>query len=172
VSAPTELPDGDDRELPPGEYWFEDLQAGDFFLTDAVAVTAAQITAFAELSGDFFAVHLDDEFARAQGFPSRIAHGLLVLSLVDGLKNRSAVKLMAVASLGWDWKFRAPVVAGDHVRARVRVVATRISSKGLGVVTLALTATKQDDQIVQEGETTLILRHRPSPPASGTAILR
>ncbi len=149
------------RKLGAGEYWYDDLQRGDFYATDSVEMTAAQITAFAELSGDFFDVHMSDEFAQAQGFPSRIAHGLLVLSLIDGLKNRAAVKLMAVASLGWDWKFKGAVVAGDRIAARIRVVGKRVSSRGHGIVSLALTATKHGGQVVHEGETTLIMRHRP-----------
>jgi acyl dehydratase len=148
------------RELSAGEYWYEDVESGDGFSTDSVVVTNAQITAFAELSGDHFEVHTSDEFARALGFPSRIAHGLLVLSLIDGLKNNAPVKLMAVASLGWDWRFKAAVVAGDEISARLRIVAKRLSSKGQGLVTLALSATKQGGQILQEGETTLILRRR------------
>ncbi len=150
------------RELPAGDYWYEDLAPGDHFDTGTVVINGSQITAFAELSGDFFDVHMDDEFAREQGFPSRIAHGLLVLALVDGLKNRSPVRLMAVASLGWDWRFKAAVVPGDHIGAHLRVAAKRLSSKGQGLVTLAIRATKQDGQTVQEGETTLILRHRPA----------
>lgn len=157
---------GGGRELSAGEYWYEDVKSGDGFSTGSVRLTNAQIDMFAELSGDHFEVHTSDEFAKAQGFPSRIAHGLLVLSLVDGLKNNSPVKLMAAASLGWDWKFKAAVVADDEISARVRVVAKRISSKGQGLVTLALTATKRGGQIVQEGETTLILRHRPKVTAS------
>ena len=157
---------GGGRELSAGEYWYEDLEPGDYFSTGSVLVTNAQIAAFADLSGDHFEVHTSDEFARAQGFPSRIAHGLLVLSLVDGLKNNSPVKLMAVASLGWNWKFKAAVVADDRISARIRVVAKRISSKGQGLVTLALSATKQGGQIVQEGETTLILRRRAEVAAS------
>ena len=151
---------GDGRELPAGEYWYEDIEPGDGFATGSVVVTNAQIAAFADLSGDHFEVHTSDEFARAQGFPSRIAHGLLVLSLIDGLKNNASVKLMAVASLGWDWRFKAAVVAGDEISARLRVVAKRLSSKGQGIVTLSLSATKQGGHIVQEGETTLILRRR------------
>ena len=30
---------------------------------------------FAGLSGDFFDLHMDDRFARSQGFPGRVAHG-------------------------------------------------------------------------------------------------
>src|SRR4051812_13519420 len=95
------------RALAAGEYWFEDLAEGDHYETGRIVVTEAHIVSFAGLSGDFFDIHMDDEFARSQGFPGRIAHGLLGLALTDGLKNRAAVRVMAIASLGWAWKFCA-----------------------------------------------------------------
>lgn len=150
------------RQLPPGEYWFEDLSEGDNFETGRLVVTEAHIVAFAGLSGDFFDVHMDDDFAREQGFPARIAHGLLGLALTDGLKNRTSVRLMAVASLGWNWRFRAPIIAGDRIGARIRTAGKRLSSKGQGIVTLALDVTKQDGTTVQDGETILVLRQRAS----------
>ena len=150
-----------ERELPAGNYWFEDLHAGDWFVTGRIVVTEAHIVAFAGLSGDFFDVHMDDEFAREQGFPSRIAHGLLGLALTDGLKNRSAARIMAMASLGWNWRFVAPILAGDRISARVAVSETRLSSKGQGIVTLHLEVTQQEGRVVQQGETTLAVRRRP-----------
>ena len=150
------------RQLPPGEYWFEDLLEGDHFETGRLVITEAHIVAFAGLSGDFFDVHMDDDFAREQGFPARIAHGLLGLALTDGLKNRTSVRLMAVASLGWNWRFRAPIIAGDRIGARIRIAGKRLSSKGQGIVTLALDVTKQDGSTVQDGETILVLRQRAS----------
>jgi acyl dehydratase len=148
------------QPLVPGEYWFEDSREGDHFETGRIVVTDAHIVGFAGLSGDFFDVHMDDEFARSQGFPARVAHGLLGLALVDGLKNRSSVRLMAIASLGWNWRFRAPILAGDRIGAKVRVSGARLSSKEQAILTLAFEVTKQDEMIVQDGETTLLMRRR------------
>ena len=148
------------RALPAGEYWFEDLRAGDHYETGKIVVTEAHIVTFAGLSGDFFDLHMDDEFAKSQGFPARVAHGILGLALTDGLKNRSAVRLMAAASLGWNWKFCAPILVGDRIGAKLRVAAVRLSSKGQGILTLALQVTNQAGLVVQEGETTLLVRHR------------
>jgi acyl dehydratase len=150
------------RLLSAGDYWFEDLEPGDWFETGHLVVTEAHIVAFAGLSGDFFDVHMDDDFARAQGFPGRIAHGLLGLALTDGLKNRSAVRMMAIASLGWNWRFTGPIVAGDRIGVKLTVQAARLSSKGQGLVTLHLEVTQQAGRVVQEGETTLMIRLRPA----------
>ncbi|WP_407123244.1 MaoC family dehydratase [Bradyrhizobium sp. STM 3561] len=151
---------GEERALSAGEYWFEDLVVGDHYQTGRLVVTDAHIVGFAGLSGDFFDVHMDDEFARSVGFPGRVAHGLLGLALTDGLKNRSAVRILAIASLGWNWKFRAPIFSGDRIGAGVRIAGTRLSHSGQGILTLAFEVTKQDDTIVQEGETTLLVRRR------------
>lgn len=149
------------RALPAGDYWFEDLQAGDHYETGGIAIEPSQISEFARLSGDFFELHVDDEFARSQGFPARVAHGLLGLALTDGLKNQAPVKIKAVASLGWNWRFCAPIFAGDRISAGIRVASTRRSSQGKGIVVLAITVAKPDGEVVQEGETTLMVRSRP-----------
>lgn len=94
------------RRLKPGEYWYEDLIVGDHYDTGHIVVTEAHIVGFAGLSGDFFDLHVDDEFARANGFPARVAHGLLGLAMADGLKNRSPVRIVVIAALGWNWNFR------------------------------------------------------------------
>ncbi len=105
------------RQLAPGLHALEDLGRGEWYETGSVTLTTDMIDRFAELSGDRFEIHMDAEAARRLGFADRVAHGLLVLSLVDGLKNQSDVRLLAVASLGWDWHFLAPVLAGDTISA-------------------------------------------------------
>jgi len=148
------------RQLPPGDYWFEDLHDGDWFETGRMVVTEAHIVNFAGLSGDFFDIHMDDDFARAQGFPRRIAHGLLGLALADGLKNRAPVRLMVAASLGWNWQFTGPILAGDRIGATITILEKRLSSKGKAILTLHLEVTQQEGRVVQKGETTLLARLR------------
>lgn len=150
------------RSLPPGDYWFDDLHPGDWFETGRIVVTEAHIVNFAGLSGDFFDVHMDDDFARAQGFPGRIAHGLLGLALADGLKNRASVRLMVAASLGWNWQFTGPILARDRIGARITVQEKRLSSRGQRILTLHLEVTQQEGRVVQKGETILLMRPKPA----------
>jgi acyl dehydratase len=148
------------KALAPGLYGLDDLAVGDWYTTGETVVTAGMIDAFAALSGDRFEIHMDDAAARSHGFPGRVAHGLLVLSLLDGLKNEADVTLRAVASLGWDWSFRAPVFIGDRLRARIEVRATRpVKTPGRGLLTLGLVATDGEGRVVQEG-TTLLMMYR------------
>jgi acyl dehydratase len=148
------------RHLPAGDHFFEDLAIGDGLETEGLVVTESHVVQFAGLSGDFFSLHMDDDFAKAQGFPARVAHGLLVLALADGLKNRASARIMAVASLGWRVDFRQPVFAGDRISAAVEITGRRLSSKGKPLLTLSLTVTNQNGAVVQAGETTLVVRRR------------
>ena len=104
----------DGRKLADGFFDFDAVQIGDWYRTSSLTVTADHIDRFANLTGDRFEIHMSDERARAHGFRGRVAHGLLVLSLVDGLKNQAETRLDAVASLGWDWSFQNPVLIGDN----------------------------------------------------------
>jgi 3-hydroxybutyryl-CoA dehydratase len=146
--------------LPAGKYFYDDLTVGAYFRTGRITVTEAHIVAFAGMSGDFFDVHMDDRFAREQGFPGRIAHGLLGLCLVDGLKNRAEAQLQAVASLGWsEWSFKAPILAGDSIEAIVSVAEMRLTSSGdRGVVHLGFEVRNQHGVTVQSGRNVLLMR--------------
>ena len=149
------------RELAPGLYFHDDLAPGDRFRTGGIVVTESHVVGFAGLAGDFFGVHMDDVFARGLGFPGRVAHGLLVLALVDGLKNRTAVQLAAVASLGWEWSFAAPVMIGDRIAAELVVAATRPTKRAdRGIVRLEVSVRNQAGTQVQRGVNTLMMRRR------------
>lgn len=154
------------RLLVPGEYSFDDLSVGDHFFTSGVTVTEAHIVGYAGLSGDLFDVHMDDEFARAQGFQGRIAHGLLGLALADGLKTRSSVRLLGIATLGWNWSFRAPLFAGDRIHVRLEVSAKRGTRRGdRGIATFDLQVLNQSSKVVQDGSTQLMMARKTPAPA-------
>jgi 3-hydroxybutyryl-CoA dehydratase len=139
--------------LPPGLYTFDQLQIGDSIATDQTTVTARAIVEFAALTGDNFEIHMTDHGAAKHCFPSQVAHGLLVLSLVEGLKSRAAARFSAFASLGWDWAFRKPVFAGDSIRCTVTVIAKRRSpNPAHGLLTLDIQVLNQRDEVVQKGQ--------------------
>ncbi len=146
------------KDLTPGTYGYGDLARGDSWLTGEVEVTTALIDAFAGLTGDRFEIHMSEEGAAALGFKARVAHGLLILSLVDGLKNQAPVQLRAVASLDWQWTFLQPVYAGDRIKARLTVRSIGLTKKPeRGIVMLSFAVTNQDDQLVQNGTNQLMM---------------
>ena len=146
------------RDLPPGLYRYGAVRPGDRIRTGTATVSAAAIDAFADLTGDRFVIHMDEAAARARGFDGRVAHGLLVLSLVDGLKNRTPAQFDAIASLGWNWTFAAPVIAGDTIGATITVAAKRpVSRPDRGILTLDFSVTAQDGREVQRGTNLLMV---------------
>jgi acyl dehydratase len=147
----------------PGPNWYEDCAVGDGFTTGGIVVTESLIQAFAGLSGDFFELHVDDEFARRLGYPGRVAHGILGLALTDGLKNRAEHRFRAVASLGWNWKFSGPIFVGDRIQAEVSVQARRETKRAdRGILTLAFKVRNQRGEVVQEGTNELMVQRRPA----------
>ena len=146
------------RQLTAQDLSYGDIATGDWFETGAVAVTERMIDAFAELTGDGFEIHMSVAGAERHGFPARVAHGLLVLSLVDGLKNQAQARFRAISSLGWDWTFAAPVLAGDEIRARI-VVANKRETRNTarGILTLRFAVTNQRGETVQSGENKLMV---------------
>ena len=146
------------RELGAGEYGYDALNPGDYYRTAGITVTEAHVVGFAGISGDLFDVHMDDEFAREAGFGGRIAHGLLGLALADGLKTRSKVRLKGIATLNWNWSFRAPLLINDRIHAQLTVKSKRPTRKpGRGIVTLEMKVLNQRAEVVQEGETQLMM---------------
>jgi acyl dehydratase len=74
---------------------------------------------YAEASGDDFALHLDDNFARSVGLPGRIVHGLCTMAFAGravreaaGVDDPRLLKRLAV-------RFSAPVFPGEAVTTRV-----------------------------------------------------
>ena len=143
--------------LSPGSYGYHDLKVDDCLVTDTRIISTALIDDFAHVSGDTYEIHMSDTAAQAKGFERRVAHGLLVLAVIDGLKNNAPARFDALASLGWTWRFVAPVLAGDHVSARFVIREKRLTSNGnRGIIKTAAEAMNQHGDVVQEGENGLI----------------
>ena len=64
---------------------FEELQIGDTLITEKHTVTLQNIEDFAELSGDKFYAHMDENSLEGTIFTERVAHGYYILSRAAGL---------------------------------------------------------------------------------------
>ena len=115
------------------------------------------IDAFADLTGDRFEIHMSDAAARRHGFEARVAHGLLVLSLIDGLKNQAPAQLKARASMGWDWQFRRPVLLGDRLSVSYEITEIADArADDQAILTLAFGVLNQNSDTVQNGTNRLL----------------
>jgi acyl dehydratase len=146
---------------------YDEIEPGLVFETGGITVTEGHILAFAGLSGDFFDIHMDDDYARALGYPRRVAHGILGLALCDGLKNRAETRFAAIVSLGWRWRFTGPILIGDRLSARVEVLSKRPTRRpDRGIVTLGFLLRNQRGETAQEGENDLMVRRAAAAEAS------
>ena len=84
-------------------------------------VTQEQINAYAEASGDFNPIHVDEEFARSVGLPGAIAHGLLEMGILAEVVSRWAGGSSRL--LGLQCRFSKPLQAGDAITCTGKVVA-------------------------------------------------
>jgi 3-hydroxybutyryl-CoA dehydratase len=80
-------------------------------------LTQAQISAYAEASGDFNPIHIDEVFAKSTPLGGTIAHGMLVLAFLSEMMT-AAFGDAWLRSGKLDVRFRAPARPGDIITAR------------------------------------------------------
>ncbi len=97
---------------------FEDLQLGQSAQT-VKTITADNVRAFAEVSGDHNPVHLDPEHAAKTMFKVCIVHGGLMGSLISGLVSKELPGSI-VRSMELD--FLRPVPVGSTVTSQFEIV--------------------------------------------------
>lgn len=123
-----------------------------FTASITVQVTDKMVHQFAELSGDYNPIHLDDEYAKGTRFKRRIAHGMIVgalisRALVDGI-GRGGIYL------GQSLKFVNPVFIDDFITITIKITGLR---KEKGLATVETNATKANGDLVVKGEAVIMM---------------
>lgn len=135
----------------------DDFSIGDVFRTAGITVTESHVVGWAGLTGDFYPLHMDQEYASRTQFGGRIAHGPMIFALAVGLVAQSGIGGdAAIAWIGVDkMRMQAPVRIGDTVRVTVEVkeqVPTRSPQKGIQMWLYTVTN--------QRGETVMSFEYR------------
>lgn len=144
--------------------YFEEFTVGDEFVTPGRTITESDVVAFAGLSGDYNSIHTDETYAAENSvFGKRVAHGLLGLSIVEGLKLRTGIcEDTALASLEWSWRFTKPIFIGDTIHALIRITETRATSKpDRGIVREHVALLNQSGEVVSEGDHVMMMKRKP-----------
>jgi acyl dehydratase len=141
--------------------YFDDIEVGEVSESPGRTVTEADIVIFAGLSGDYNILHTDAEFMKSSIFGERIAHGLLGLAIQSGLFTRAGIPYATLGAGTLRWKFKGPIKIGDTIRVRAKVSAKKQTDKpDRGLVTVERQVLNQRDEVVQEGETDLVVERR------------
>ncbi|MBN9484504.1 MAG: phenylacetic acid degradation bifunctional protein PaaZ [Bacteroidetes bacterium 43-93] len=110
-----------ETEIHPFRQHFEDLRIGDTLVTAKHTVTEADITNFANVSGDNFYAHMDATSLEGTIFTGRVAHGYFVLSKAAGLFV-DAKKGPVLLNYGIDEaRFTKPVYPGMTIGVKLTV---------------------------------------------------
>lgn len=126
---------------------YDDLRAGQSFVSRGRTITEADVVGFAALTGDWHPQHSDAVWAADSAFGERIAHGMLVISFAVGLVPLDPRRVVALRRLG-DVVFKRPVRLGDTLRVSGRVAELSPVSDEAGLVTLGWSIHNQESQLV------------------------
>ena len=108
-------------------------QLGDYIgkevgLTDWFEIDQDRINNFAEATGDFQYIHVDEERASETPFGATIAHGFLTLSLLSKLSSMSGGIKLENSVMGINYglnkvRFLNPVKVNSKIRARFELIS-------------------------------------------------
>ncbi len=129
-----------------------DLKIGDSFSTTR-EVTDEVIRKFADVSGDYNPIHLDEEFAKTTRFGKRIAHGMLSGAFISAVLGNE-FKERKIVYLSQTMKFTAPVFIGDTVTATGTITKIREEK---GIVVLETICTNQNGDTLVTGEAAVMI---------------
>jgi len=134
-----------------GGYYFEELSVG-MSAEFAKTITEADILLFGAATGDNQALHFDEEYAAKTQFKGRIAHGILSAGLISAaLGNR--LPGPGAVYVAQTLRFKAPVRAGDTLRATVTIKELLPEKKRVVLDTVA----SVKDTTVLVGEATMMV---------------
>jgi 3-hydroxybutyryl-CoA dehydratase len=119
------------------------------FYEECISFTEKDLEQFAEVSGDFNPLHMNEEFAISQGFPTRIVHGALMISKVSGIiASQFPGPGTIIGSI--EWKFILPV----HINQDL-ILNFTLARFGPRKGTLELRVFNESGAIVQESKIVL-----------------
>ena len=129
-----------------------DITIGDSFSTSR-EITDELIRKFAELSGDYNPIHLDEEFASKTRFGKRIAHGMLIGAFISAVLG-NGFKGYTGIYLSQTMKFTNPVFIGDTVTITSTVTHIREDKK---IITLENICRNSNGKTLVTGESAIML---------------
>ena len=98
----------------------ETLQVGDTG-TFRKTVTEHDVFAFADVSGDYNPLHVDEEYARRSVFGKRIAHGIISAGIISTVLG-GVIPGLGTIFVELQIRFVKPVFIGDTVTATATVL--------------------------------------------------
>ena len=120
----------------------------------SVKIDEEMLDSFANISGDFNPLHMDEQYAKTTQFKGRVCHGMLLASFLSrliGMYIPGKFSLYFSQSLN----FRAPCFIGDEVTITGTVTEKHNSTK---ILTLKTVISNQNENCLVDGIAKVIVR--------------
>jgi len=135
----------------PANLFYDQINVGSRFQFETIIRADAGLK-FAELTGDFNPLHVDDQFAKKTRFHSPVVHGMFLGGLISRLVGMHCPGRRSLW-LSQNLKFRKPVHYGESVK----VVGTVTAKTDIGCVVTLKTEILKGDEIVCDGEAQVMM---------------
>ncbi|MFC1499688.1 MaoC family dehydratase [Candidatus Zixiibacteriota bacterium] len=126
---------------------YDEIQIGDSAEASRL-ISGHDIDQYADITGDRNPAHIDEEWAKESVFRGRIAHGMLVASLISSVLG-TTMPGNGTIYLSQSLRFLAPVYPGDTITARVEAVNKIDGKRHIEFRTMCI---NQNGDLVLEGE--------------------
>lgn len=141
--------------------YFNDLEVGAIQVTRGRTVTEGDIVNWCALTGDWFALHVDKEYAKSTMFGQRIAPGMMVLAFTGGL-GVPPISDSLLANYGSDRvRYPRPTFIGDTVHAEFEVEELTVRDEHTGVAAFRVDMINQDGQTVMASKLKVLMKRAP-----------
>jgi len=154
----------------PQEKFFDDFELGDIVITRGRTIDNSAIGNFAELTGDYYPLHIDEEFAKKTRFGTRIAHGPFTFTVAVGLVGLSGFYGDAITALLEIRSLRAtkPVISGDTLSVHAEVIElTAGDNPKYGTIGVNYSVRNQRDEEVMVFQQFMLAKRRNKETANG-----
>jgi acyl dehydratase len=110
---------------------------------------------FAEFSGDYNELHMDENYASTTSFGKRICHGMLLTSFFSRLVGMSIPGKNALY-FSQSINFQSPCFIGDRILVRGEVTE---KSESTHIITIKTTILNQDSKCLIDGIAKVIVQN-------------
>ena len=119
-----------------------------------VTITESLIKKFADLTGDFNPLHMDEKYAKSTKFENRVCHGMLLGSLFSRLVGMEIPGKNALY-FSQSLNFKAPCFIGEEITVQGEIIDKSLSTKMIKIKT---EIHNKEDKCLVEGLAKVILR--------------
>ena len=116
-------------------------------------LTREEVVAYAQASRDYNPIHVDENFAKASGFPSVIVHGMLSMAFLADFVGRnfpeSEFDVIRIKT-----RFRKVTFPGDVLKCEGKVKTVAPDGK----ILLTFSAVNQNGEVTADGDAEVVPR--------------